>query len=410
MTPECHIPSRTSLRAAASAARSLGEGLDRLQVATALRRRLDPGLARIAADLHEHRDRAREKLGGQGGGLFTRKGLEQASRAPVARARAAHIAERAGPSTVLDATCGIGADALALAEAGHRVVAADRDPLLALFASENLRERGLAGAVVVADAVRPAARADFVLLDPDRRSGGERTLDPARWSPSLAACLALAEGFEGACIKLPPATEVDPVQKLLPPGLRHRLQWVSCDRELCEVALWTGRLAEAESSSLEHEVLALEGRGGGGEARLRGRPISVVSLPPERVSGISWLAEPDPGVIRSGLLGLLAREVGLAPIGPGIAFLAGCERPDSRLLRTWRVVEVESADPRRVRAMLARHGIGSVQVLKRGHPDTAEALERRYRGQGDGRGTLAVARLERGHAAILLEDPPDGGR
>ena len=93
----------------------------------------------------------------------------------------------------------------------------------------------------------------------------------------------------------------------------------------------------------------------------------------------------------------------------GSAVLVGAERPDSPLLRTWRVVEVESADPRRVRAMLARRGIGTVRVLKRGHPDTPEALERRFRGKGAGRGTLAVARLERGHAALLLEEPSRAG-
>jgi hypothetical protein len=405
MTPECHIPNRTSLRAAASAARSLAQGLDRLQVAQALRRELDPELARIAADLYELRGRAGSKLGGQVGGLFTRKALEQASRAPVARARAAAIGECAGPSCVLDATCGIGADAIALAEAGHRVVAADRDPLLALLASENLLARGLPGAVVVADATRPAAWADFVVVDPDRRPEGRRTLDPEGWSPPLTASLELAAGFEGACIKLPPATDVDRVRQLLPPGMRHRLQWVSCDRELCEVALWTGRLAGPDAPELEREALALEGREGGTAVRLRGQPVSVASLPADRVPQVSWLAEPDPAVIRSGLLGAVARATGLAPIGPGIAFLVGTERPDSPWLRTWRVLEVERADPKRVRAMLARRGIGAVQVLKRGHPDPADVLERRYRGPGEDRGTLAVARLDRGHAALLLEGP-----
>jgi hypothetical protein len=58
---------------------------------------------------------------------------------------------------------------------------------------------------------------------------------------------------------------------------------------------------------------------------------------------------------------------------------------------------------KRVRRLLAEHDIGTLQVRKRGHPDTAEALARRLRGPGSRHGQLAVARLERGHLAYLLE-------
>ena len=135
-------------------------------------------------------------------------------------------------------------------------------------------------------------------------------------------------------------------------------------------------------------------------------------MPPGEVSEISWLSLPDPALVRSGLLGLLALRLGLAPIGPRLAWLGGRERPDSPLLRTWRVVDQSSADPKRVRAMLRRHEIGPVRVLKRGHPDRPEVLERKFRGTGPRRGLVAVARLAQGHAALLLEEsaelPPGG--
>ena len=53
--------------------------------------------------------------------------------------------------------------------------------------------------------------------------------------------------------------------------------------------------------------------------------------------------------------------------------------------------------------MLARHDIGPVEVLKRGHPDPAEVLAKRFRGRGERRGWLAVARLAKGHLGWLLE-------
>ena len=74
------------------------------------------------------------------------------------------------------------------------------------------------------------------------------------------------------------------------------------------------------------------------------------------------------------------------------------------MLTTWRVVETAPADARRVRSMLRRHGIGKLTVMKRGHPDDADTLARRFAGSGPRRGRVAVARTDRGHLVLLLED------
>ena len=68
--------------------------------------------------------------------------------------------------------------------------------------------------------------------------------------------------------------------------------------------------------------------------------------------------------------------------------------PRSLLLRAFRVVEACACDPRAVRRMLDRHDVGPVEVRKRGHPEPAEVLARRFRGSGKRAGKLAVARLE----------------
>lgn len=409
MSRERYSPARTSLREIATHLTGLDPASDPLRAVLQLRKRLPRDQARLAAEIHDLRRRAAGRLEFADIGFFTKKGLEQASRAPVAHARAAHIRTVAPMATILDATCGVGGDTLALAAAGLRVVAADRDPELALYASENLRAAGRPDRVVVADAAHPAVVAELLLLDPDRRARGRRSLDPKQWSPTLAESVELAQRFEGACLKLPPAIDASEVRAHLPPELPHRLQWVSCDRELCEVALWMGRLALGESAALEHEVLALSTQGDLAESRISARPSSVVSLTPEEVSGIRWMAEPDPAVIRAGLVGHLAETLGMRPLGPEIAWLGGPAKPDSALVRCWPVLDVGNADPRRVRALLRRHGIGPVSVLKRGHPDAPEVLERRFRGSGTVRGLLAVTRLERGHAALLLGSEGEAG-
>lgn len=58
---------------------------------------------------------------------------------------------RAEPLDVLDCSCGIGTQAIGLAERGHRVVASDLSPSAATRARAEARRRGLAVATIAAD-------------------------------------------------------------------------------------------------------------------------------------------------------------------------------------------------------------------------------------------------------------------
>ena len=95
---------RSSLERMSNALEGIDPNLDPLRVAKALRRKLEAPLAREAAELHESRRRAIGRFPCPENGFFTRKGVEQMSRAVIADARAAWILERAGVCTVLDAT------------------------------------------------------------------------------------------------------------------------------------------------------------------------------------------------------------------------------------------------------------------------------------------------------------------
>jgi len=385
-----------------SAIRSIPVGARELEVITHLRGHLEVELARRAALLHELRVRAERQFKGDRLPYLTRNGFEQASAPAVAEARAARFVARLGrDALVWDATCGLGADTLALSRAGLRVVASDLDSPTLDCARANLRRAGLRAHFLSADATRPPLEARAVLLDPDRRPEGRRTADPRSWSPSLAETMSIARSFPGACIKLPPG--LDPSD--LPLGeTPHHLQWVSLAGELRELTLWLGELVDRELPVREASVLDRRG----GESTLAGEPVSVTALDAEAARSVTWLAEPDPAVIRSGLLGNLAQQVGLAPLAPHLAYLGGDHQPRSNLLRSWPVLGTAPLDRKRVRALLREHGIGPLTVKKRGHPDTSEVLAARLRGPGELPGLLAVARLERGHLALLLD--ADGGR
>ncbi len=383
---------------------ALPDGLDALARAERLRRALGPERGRAAAELHELRDRARRRFPAGRLRYLTRKGLEQATPERVAAARARDILSRASRDLVLDATCGLGADSVELAVAGATVLSADRDARLASYARANLVAADCAPRVVVADADRPAVRADWLLVDPDRRVDGRRSMSPAEWSPTLARCVHLAEAFRGAAIKLPPAWDPSRHPELRPRDGRAAWEWVSLDGELVEAVLWLGDLAEGRE---EFGARLLDA--GGADARVAGPREPLPPCDAHVAHDVRWIADPDPALLRAGQLERVARAAGLRPLAAEIAYLGGAARPaPAPGLRVFAVLGSAPLDAKRVRALLAEHDVGRLTVKKRGHADSAEALAARFSRKGGRRGTLVVARLADGHRAFLVEPAPAG--
>ena len=116
--------------------RAVEENLGRDPLAVALDRRT-PHAALVATQV-KYLERARTKLPSYYAArcILPPRAFEQAS----SEACAAHK-EPAG-DTALDLTCGLGVDALALGRRFRRVVALERDPVLAAVAARNLRLLG----------------------------------------------------------------------------------------------------------------------------------------------------------------------------------------------------------------------------------------------------------------------------
>lgn len=367
-----------------------------------LRKQFGAELARRVLEQRVLRPRAARKSPSGALHWSTRKGLEQATHESVARWRAARFAERAAGRIVFDATCGLGADAIALAAAGFRVVAGERDPEVAPYAAANARRARASVLVVRADATRPPLRiAEHVaLFDPDRRSDGERLADPESWSPSWSNLLAISAECAGACVKLAPG--FDRMRHASEDPALDGAAWsvVSHRGELVETTLWRGVLAPRA----ELEAVVIDARGG---AHAFVAPAGrAEALDEDAARTVRYVIEPDVALLQADVLGAFAREHGARALHADIGFLGADAAIESPLVRNYRVLGVVRADAKQVRALLREHDVGPVTVKKRGHPTPADALAKQFAGSGSRHGLVIVARLERGHVAYLVESVP----
>ena len=351
-----------------------------LATAQRLRRRWAPEQAAAATRQVELRRRAVAKFGDRAGRLFfTSDGLEQATRAPVAGWRAARFVA-AGASRVVDLGCGIGADALAFADAGLEVVAVELDPATAVLAQANLGERGR---VVAGDAVEWVegllANGDAVFLDPARRTARGRSWRVSDVTPPWGWATGLLAGRIG-CLKAGPGIS----RADLPPGVATA--WVSDHGDLVEAGLWSGQPDWPAGSRIA--VL------------LPDRVEWPVEHGPEpRVQAVGrYLHEPGPAVIRAGGVPALATQLGGWALASGIAYLSSDTLIETPLATAFEIDRVLAQDERTLRAWARAAGIGTLEIKVRGLDVNPAVLRRRLKLSGPN------------SATVILTPTPDGAR
>ena len=367
-----------------------------------------PDLAAAVLTQLALRQAARTKFGPVASHMvFTRDGLEQATRLLVA-ARHAQRFRDAGATRVADLGCGIGADALAIAGLGMDVLAVDIDPDAAGAAAANLRDfegsQVRLGDVMDLDMAELAGEGvDAIFADPARRTGASRgsarITDPQRWSPPLGTVLGWASTIERVGVKVAPGVSYDVI-----PAHWHA-QWVSVDGDLVEASLWSPALAPegaGRSCLLLNEA--------GAAHRLSSPTGTAANTPAELVEVAplgALVAEADPAVIRSGLLGELARQTGAGIVSDRIAYLTGDDLPDSPFYDRFEVLEVTNLRAKAISAALTSRDAGGVEIKKRGADINPDALRKSLKlGGGSQQLTVIATRIAGRHRAIICRRLP----
>lgn len=378
LTPEA-IPFLRSARAEAAIAAAHG-AKDPLAAVGRLRKDgFSADEAAWVVDQARLRSRALGKLPQPARLLLLDEALQQASGLEVAGWRAARLAPF---GKVLDLGAGIGGDTLALAAAGLEVIAVERDPVRASLLAANVEALGLTDRVVVRNEDwvgqdwTGAAAAAFV--DPARRKDGKRVVSLHAMVPPLVAIQDLADQVPDLLVKVAPALDVAEVPR------EAGLEFVSAGGELKEALLTFGALRRGAAPI----AVVLPGNHqltGDGE-----RPPRVA--PPG-----AFLIEPDPSVLRAGLVRELGARLDAWQLDPQVAYLSSDAEARTPFARTWRVLRHGKFSRKAVSRWVRERGAGVATVKCRGVALEGEALARKLpRAKGGRRSRCSCRGLRTG--------------
>jgi SAM-dependent methyltransferase len=359
-----------------------------LAVATRLRREHPAELVSAALGQARLRQRAVVKFGAQDAArmFFTPNGVEQSTRASVAAYRARRLAE-SGVTSVADLCCGIGGDAIALARAGIRVLAVDRDPATAAAARANAEALGLAGLIEVREAdvtEVDTAGYDAVFVDPARRGGRGRIFDPEAYSPPLSwAVSAARRAPRTAALKIAPGIPHEAVPE------DAEAEWISDGGDVKEAVLWFGTEPGAVRATLLPGPRTLLSRG---------LPDPEVR-PPGR-----YLYEPDGAVIRAHLVAEVAEELGGGLLDATIAYVTADELHPTPYATAYEITDYLPFNVKKLKALLREREVGNLTVKKRGSAVEPEELRRKVKPQGPHAATVFLTRVA-GAPAMLIGRP-----
>jgi hypothetical protein len=321
------------------------------------------------------RRKAASKMDNAGNWLFTGEALQQATPALVA----AHRAKRFAGRDVHDVTCSIGMDLVYMSHTARIAIGSDLDEVRLAMARHNT---GLP--VCRADALAPVTKNTAILADPARRdSSGRRRWRPADFAPPLDE---LAEVYRARDMAVKSAPGTDPRDV---PWARE-IELVSLNGQVRESCLWTGDLATA---GVRRRATVLRSDVDDWTITDAEPDDCPVTTPSE------WIIDPDGAVVRAGLVRHYAARHGLAQLDPRIAYLTGTHPPLG--IRAFRVVEYGRYSEKSLRQVLAKHGVGKLEILVRGLDVDPNTLRPRLRPRGAGEATVVLTRIGNTPTALL---------
>jgi SAM-dependent methyltransferase len=345
-------------------------------------------LARAALETAILRGEAHNKFPQADKMYFTRQALQQATGYEVSSYRAGRFKDF---GKVIDLGCSIGGDTLAFAEVAH-TLGIDLDPLRLLMAQANLQALHLKADILQADVsfafpftLHPSA----LFFDPARRTEYRRIFSVHEYLPPLSIIREWLLHFPALGVKISPGVNLDELMEY-----DCEIEFISLNGELKEAVLWFGPLKTVESRAT---ILP-------GPHTMVGSRLAAGSCPLSEPK--FYLYEPDPAVLRAGLVRDLADNLNAAQLDPDIAYLTADKKILTPFARVWEIEDWFPFQLKRLRATLRERDIGRVVVKKRGSPIQPEDLIRDLKLKGESERVVFLTHLN-GRPIVIICKPND---
>ena len=225
---------------------------------------------------------------------------------------------------------------------------------------------------------------DAVFADPARRNERGRVWRVADFTPDLDLLTALMDGSRPVGIKLGPALP----HALVPAQVEA--EWISHRGDVVEAALWAG------SGAYPRRWSALVWP----DARLVAEPGgAALSTAGPR----AYLYEPDGAVLRAGALPVLGRALEATLMQPQIAYLSGDRAVLTPFATRFLIRQVLPYDLKGLRRWIRDHGVGVLEIKKRGFDVDPAALRRQLRPIGPRSATIVLCRVAQERTVLVVE-------
>jgi len=367
-----------------------------------LSRRFAKELARAALEIAILRLEAADKFPFADKLYLTRPALEQASNYELSAYRARRYQ---GFSRVADLGCSVGGDTLALA-AVLPVTGVDRDLLRLHMAQANLTVCDLSEKVNFIQADLTASFPFYnpkstihntqspylsLFFDPARRTEERRVFSVKGYQPPLSVIKSWLDRFPALGVKISPGVKLVELAEY-----DAEVEFISLRGELKDAVLWFGPLKTAYRRATVFSggvapgpyVLAAEEQASPPETLPLSKPQA-------------YLYEPDPAILRAGLVAALGVQLEAAQLDPDIAYLTASTLKPTPFARAWVVADWFPFQLKHLRAYLRERNVGQVVVKKRGSPIEPEALIRDLKLKGDEQRVVFLTHL-RGRPIVVV--------
>lgn len=323
--------------------------------------------------------------------FFTSLSLEQATSERIAR----YIASRFKKDwTVMDLTCGLGANAIFLADQVKKVVAVDLEVEKINCAKENALVYGVDDKIefIVGDAYLNIKKVDAFFLDPARdREGATKTRSILNSSPALLEILPkLFEITKNVAVKISPAFDYEEL-KLLP--LEPEVEVISEDNN-CKVALlWFGDLKTAARRATGFK---------------KDKNFSVINsekIEPVEISlPLKYLYEPDKAISKAHLIDEVAHSFSLKKLDYNLSFLTGNElmNDSQNIFRKFLVLSSGQFTLKQFKKFIKEQKIDRAEIITKNFRMTADDIRNRLKIKEGGEYNLIFLGLKNQEKYFIL--------